>query len=253
MSFIMEKEKTLKQYAKECSDNCKKLFSTKNSSRLWTKPEIIDFFANLPLDQPAKQMEQLLAGAIDLRKKKILIIGGGTGGLGRYVALKHPEVKITEIDLSQAMVDKANEMAINQKISDRFLSKKMDILSNTFQNKEFDFVLAYGVFRYIDQEDWPRAIGEVKRISKLGAIISEGKAKDVIYGLRDLVDPGQKVEEVEMPMFRISLFYILQQLYESDKVFRQKVDNESYQNINKTISNLAGEDIGVFYKLQIQP
>lgn len=245
------KPQIFQPYIDATLEKCKKMSFEEKKSVLWERPEIIEYFALLPIDEPTKHIERSLRDELpDLNKKKILIVGGGTGGLGRYIVTKNSGVFIMEIDTSDEMVCEANRLAKEHEAENRYSSIVADAGSIPFADNEFDYSIAYGVFRYINQKDRKKAVDEMSRVSKFGVNISDGRAKDIICSLRDMVNPDLRVFETEVEMFRMTLFYMLCKLYETDKVFRGLVDNSS-DNPYRFIGKLAGKSKGKLYELKI--
>ncbi len=79
---------------------------------IWTKPEIIKYYAKLPIDEPTKHLAASLSETLPgIEKKKILCVGGAVGRLGRYIASLDPNYSIVEVDMSEQMVREANKLA----------------------------------------------------------------------------------------------------------------------------------------------
>jgi|SRR3989344_1755503 len=232
---------------------CQKLSFKEKTHGIWNKHEIIKYISELPEDTVtqylANQIHTILG---DKESRKILCVGGGTGKLGRAIISRHIKYSVTELDLSEEMVKMANNLAIEHGLKDRYISVKGDICSLPFPDGSFDYVVGHGVFRYLDHEAQEKAFKEMLRVSKNGGIISEGKAKEVMYRIRDVYSPSESVIENEMPMFRMSLFYMLYYFYETDSDFKKLVDHSDHGDHIKTLNRLAGESNGILYELIIR-
>lgn len=241
-----------RKYVDEAIEDCQKLSFTEKTQGLWKKSEILKYLAELPVDEPTKYLVITLKEIFpDMEKRKILCVGGGVGRLGRYIAEKNSTSSVSEVDTSIQMVDEANKLAQTNG-QNNFISTVADVRALPFINDEYDYVLAYGVFRYINENDQQKVVDEMLRVSKYGATIAEGKAKDIINHLRDSINPELLIKETQMPMFRMSLFYMLLKKYEDDQQFRSLVDQKNKSKPIELLSQLAGASEGILYELRLK-
>lgn len=240
------------KYVDEAIKECQQLSFTEKTQGLWGKSEILKYLTELPVDEPTKYLATTLKEILpNMEKKKILCVGGGTGRLGRYIASTNLNSSVLEIDTSSQMVEEANKLAESNS-QNNFVSAVGDARTLPFMDDEYDYALAYGVFRYINEKDQQKVVDEMLRVSKYGAMIAEGKAKDIMYSLRDAINPKFLIKETQIPMFRMSLFYMLLKKYENDQQFQILVDNKSKNKPVELLSQLAGTSEGTLYELRLK-
>ena len=241
-----------KSYIDEATKECQKLSFTEKTQGMWGKSEILKYLAKLPIDEPIKYLNESLEDVLpNIEKKKILCIGGGVGRLGKYIAEKNSNSSVLEVDTSIQMVNEANKLA-QENGENNFISIVADARNLPFKEREYDYVFANRLLRYIDEKDRKIVVSEMLRVSKYGATISEGKAKDIMYSIRDLINPKLFIKKTKMPMFRMSLFYMLLRKYENDQLFRTLVDKKSNDTSIEVLSKLAGISDGIFYELRLK-
>jgi ubiquinone/menaquinone biosynthesis C-methylase UbiE len=226
----------------------------KEMKEFWGTPELLRYLEELPIDEPTKYLTSSISEILpNVKEKKILSVGGGTGKLGRYIASTYRDSSVLEIDTSIKMVGEANRLA-KMNGQNNFISIEADAINLPFKDGEHDYVVAYGLFRHIlNEKDWPIIIREMLRVSKYGITIAEGDEKDVVYSLRDLVDPTLMVKETQMPMFRMTLFYIILRKYKTDQQFRELIDKNSDNKPIQLLSKLAGISEKTLYELRLNP
>ena len=91
---------------------------------------------------------------LDLNLKKVLVIGKGNGLVSEY--LKLAGIKILTLDIDETL--KPDVIA--------------SVIKMPFSDNEFDAVLCAQVLEHLPYEDFFKAISEIKRVAKIGAIIS---------------------------------------------------------------------------------
>jgi len=218
---------------------------------LWTDPKIVEYYESLPEDDPTKYLAESLRELVPSLEKKILCVGGATGRLGRYISTLYPSSSVVEVDMSYEMTAKANQLA-REGGQTNFSAIVADARALPFVNGEYDYVLAHGLFRYLGLEDQQTVASEMLRVAKYGFTVSEGKARDLIYTLRDSIDPELSVRETKMPMLRMTLFFMLLRKYGNDNNFRALVEKSNKNNPIEFLSKLAGTSEGVLYELRIK-
>ncbi len=218
-------------------------------SGLWTNPEIYHYFDSFILDDANKYLSSLVIK--NKTYKKVLIIGGGIGRLGRNVARKK-YTQITEIDLSMDMSNHANKLAKDEKLNN-FISMQGDCLDLPFADNSFDCVIAYGVFRYLDVKDYLKAIAEIERVSTKTFIFSEPVLSKIISSIQKRIskNASAKIEKIPINMYRMSLFYMLFSQYQKDNIFKKLVDSKIKvdKNYIDILSQIAGKKKGILYTL----
>ena len=231
---------------------CKRMSFQEKSDGIWTKPEVVKYLANLPTEEAHVRISKTISQILNTKGlRKILVIGGGTGKLGHHILKFSKKWLVTEIDSSKEMVSMANNNAKKLELGKRFLSVVADAQKIPFKDASFDFVVAYGVFRYFLSKDQKTIIDEMKRVSSRHILIAEGKAKDVIYDLNKNYCRDFKLIETSIKMFRVSLFYMFFAMYESDKEFKKLIDLENKFEPVDVLSKIAGVSEGILYELII--
>lgn len=104
--------------------------------------------------------------------RKVLDIGCGTGGWIIETALAHPEMSLVGIDISQKMIDYANEQAETRGVSEQVRFQVTDALTLPgIPDASFDLVnLRFGS-SYLRTWDWPRIMREMVRVARPGGTI----------------------------------------------------------------------------------
>lgn len=91
---------------------------------------------------------------LDFNPKKVLIIGKGNGLVSEY--LKLAGIKIVVLDIDETL--KPDVIA--------------SVLKMPFSDKEFDVVLCAEVLEHLPYNEFNKALSEIKRVAKIGAVIS---------------------------------------------------------------------------------
>ena len=228
-----------------------KLSFVEKTQGLWSNPEIVEYFGRIGLDGPNKYLSLSLKEIVpDLDNKKILCIGGGIGKLGRHIATIYPKVHVTEIDLSREMVSQANKLAFESNLKERFISIERDVRSLSFKNGEYDYAVAYGVFRYMSFSDQKKALSEISRVTNHNFTVAESILRKLIYDLGKIIRKNYFIKETEMSMFRVSLFCTLFKEYYENEDFRKMVDSENKRDKIETLISVAGMTLGTLYELR---
>jgi len=240
------------RYINEAFRECQALSFAEKAQGLWTKPEILRYYAELPADESNIHLAESLAQILpNIEKKKILIVGGAVGRLGRYIAATDSNSSVTEVDTSNKMTDEANRLA-RENGQNNFVSIVADARAIPFKDAEYDYAVAHGLFRYLSLEDQQIIVKEMLRVSKYGATIAEGKARDIIYSLKDSIDPKLLIKETKIPMLRTSLFFMLLKKYENNQQFRLLVNQKNKDKPIELLAQLAGVSEGTLYELRLK-
>ena len=224
---------------------------------VWSSPEIVDYYSRLPLQENVNAM--LAASLSEVipspENANILVVGGATGRLGRLLAQKYPNAKVTEVDSSTQMVAAANRLAAEEGVNDRFESVIADGFHLPFGENEFDYVFASGFIRYFSPDEQIQLIQEMRATSKYGCTIVEaGSSGEFLRKLTSYFSDSSMKEASNVPMLRMSLFYVLLRMYQSDADFKKYVDEYGALNTRQTVdvlTEIAGAQDGALFELRI--
>ncbi len=241
-------------YIDKAVEACQKSSFQEKGNGIWTKPKVVEYYAKLPDDAVNLYLTDSLRSILpDTYKRHILIVGGAVGRLGRKIAQVYPNMHVTDIDSSESMVSIANKLAAEQNLDGRFKSEIGNGFNIRYEEGTFDYVMAQGFIRYFSLEEQVRLFEEMKRVTKKGVSIGEGKAKDAICALQNAIPEETEVIETAMPMFRMSLFFMLLKMYERDEGFQKLIqENRKGSEYLATLSELAGTSDGIFYELRMK-
>ena len=126
---------------------------------------------------------------LNLDRVNILDIGTGLGSLACEFASRLPEAEVFGIDISQEMLDKAKQAALEKKLKNLIFSIS-DACKLEFKDNFFDVVTSFGVLHHI--RDLPLVFTEVKRVLK-------DKGVAFIYDLRR-DSPEHLLQEISLSM-----------------------------------------------------
>ncbi|SDZ88003.1 tRNA (cmo5U34)-methyltransferase [Arachidicoccus rhizosphaerae] len=117
---------------------------------------------------------ELITSAIARRypgKTKVLDIGCGAGNFPVKLAGKNPEIEVTLVDLSQPMLNRA-EQRVAQVANYKPVTKKGDFRSVDFKGEQFDVIIATAVLHHLrDDKDWETAFNKLFHLLKDGGSI----------------------------------------------------------------------------------
>jgi len=101
----------------------------------------------------------------------ILDLGSGPGGWVLEVAREHPQIEVTGIDISEAMIRFAKAQAISRGYGNASF-QVMNVKGPLgFADASFDLVNARKLFGVLSPGEWPQLLAECKRILRPGGII----------------------------------------------------------------------------------
>lgn len=121
----------------------------------------------------------------DVRGKKVLEIGVGTGKTLRALIKKEP-AKIVAIDTSTRAVDECRVLE-----SYKVQVLKEDVLEMPFKDKEFDVIVCNYILNNLVEKERKRAIKEIKRV-----LVKGGKVYFEDFALGDLrEEKGKRIEK----------------------------------------------------------
>jgi len=109
---------------------------------------------------------------------KILEVGSGPGRLAVRLAREAPDITLTGVDISEAMVERASHRAAKAGLSERVRFEVGDVGALPFADGEFD-----GVVSTLSLHHWPdpaRGLAEIHRLLKPGG---EARIYDLAHWL----------------------------------------------------------------------
>lgn len=117
------------------------------------------------------------------RFQRVLDVGCGTGGWAMEAARTYPTMSLVGIDISGRMVEYARAQAVEQQISERVEFQVMDALGTLeFPAGSFDLVnLRLGV-SWVRTWDWPKMLGEFRRVTRPGGVIRITESESILPG-----------------------------------------------------------------------
>ncbi|MBV9230204.1 MAG: methyltransferase domain-containing protein, partial [Chloroflexi bacterium] len=107
------------------------------------------------------------------RFRRVLDVGCGTGGWLIAAAKQYPTMtQLIGVDASKSMIKYARAQAAAQQVSDRVEFHVMDaLLMLEFLNGYFDLVNHRAATSWLRTWDWPKLLGEYRRVCKRGGVI----------------------------------------------------------------------------------
>lgn len=104
--------------------------------------------------------------------QRVLDVGCGSGSWAIETAQQYPDVTLLGIDISQHMVDYANEQARARHVDDRVEFRVMDALIDLpLQNNTFDLVNMRLGSSFLRTWDWPNVLTGLLRVARSGGVI----------------------------------------------------------------------------------
>jgi SAM-dependent methyltransferase len=104
--------------------------------------------------------------------RQVLDVACGTGGWAIEAARMYPTMSLVGIDISERMIDYARERANAEQVATRVSFRVMDTLKTLeFPSASFDLVNQRLGISFIRTWDWPRVIGEFRRVTRPGGVI----------------------------------------------------------------------------------
>ena len=116
--------------------------------------------------------------AAALPRGKVLDVGSGPGRLATRLARKVPDLAVTGVDISEAMVERAARRAEEASLAERVRFEVGDVGALPFADGEFD-----GVVSTLSLHHWPdasRGLAEIHRVLKPGG---EARIYDLAHWL----------------------------------------------------------------------
>jgi ubiquinone/menaquinone biosynthesis C-methylase UbiE len=114
------------------------------------------------------QYTKKLSG-LQFRKGKILDCGCGFGAMDIVIAREFPDCEISGIDLSDPLLDHANQLKEKSELSDRISFTKGDVTEMPFNDNTFDVVFNINMVHWIDQP--VKMLKEIKRVLKTNGFL----------------------------------------------------------------------------------
>jgi len=201
----------------EATTQCEQMSFQEKAEGLWDNDEIIEYFIQIPVDEPTNYLTNSICQLVkDDSESKILVVGGGTGRLGREIVNKSNKIKVYEVDLSQKMVKTANKIAKRKGLEKRFNSYVGDGCNLYFPDKYFNSAVCYSMARYLTTSARLALNEEMYRVCKEGHIIAEGFAEECIQELVAKINKKFTKFGESMNFFRTSLFFMLYRRYQNN-------------------------------------
>ena len=105
------------------------------------------------------------------RIKSILDLGCGPGGWVLEVAREHPDIEVTGIDISRAMIQFAQAQALSRSYGNASFMV-LDVKQPLgFEDESFDLVNERTLYGVMAPREWPQLLAECKRILRPGGIV----------------------------------------------------------------------------------
>ncbi len=142
---------------------------------------------------PRPETELLVEVGLELRPRRALEIGTGSGAVALALAAELPGVELTASDSSAAALEVARANA------DRLgLSERVAFFEGTLPDREFDLLLAN--LPYVAEGDWDRLEPEIREWEPREALLSgaDGLAaiRELLASIADRTDSGGQVAAV---------------------------------------------------------
>jgi ubiquinone/menaquinone biosynthesis C-methylase UbiE len=104
--------------------------------------------------------------------RRVLDIACGPGEWVIATAKTYPTMSLTGIDISQSMIKYAREQAVTQHLEDRISFHAMDaLLMLEFPSSFFDLVNLRCCVGFMRTWEWPKMIGEMRRVTRAGGVV----------------------------------------------------------------------------------
>jgi len=119
-----------------------------------------------------RAMGELLAEQTDVNPvAEILDIGCGPGGWAQHLALAYPEMEVTGIDLSPAMIEYAKAYAQIRQLPNAHFQVMDATQALAFPDGSFDLVNASLISGFLFPQQWSGLMAECKRVLRSGGIL----------------------------------------------------------------------------------
>lgn len=118
--------------------------------------------------QTGRRLGKMLT-RLDVRRGHLVDLGCGFGGVDAEIAILHPEIRITGIDLAEPLLDIAEDLAERKTVEDRVSFAKGDVLNVGLPDDSADIVISTYMLHIV--ENPLRMLAEIERIAKPRATI----------------------------------------------------------------------------------
>ncbi|MFW5843492.1 MAG: class I SAM-dependent methyltransferase [Spirochaetota bacterium] len=118
--------------------------------------------------QTGRRLGKLLT-RLDVRKGHLVDMGCGFGGVAAEIAILHPKIRVTGIDLAEPLLEIAEDLADRKTVEDRVSFAKGDVQHVDLPDDSADIVVSSYMLHIV--EDPLRMLAEIERIAKPGATI----------------------------------------------------------------------------------
>jgi ubiquinone/menaquinone biosynthesis C-methylase UbiE len=127
-----------------------------------------NFYSFVSRSRLANEIHEFVSNEVcdEVNQGKILDVGTGPGRLPVKIALKNPNLEVFGVDLSDAMIKIAEEIAIKAEVSQKLKFKVGSVYSLPYENDFFDMVVSTLSFHH-----WNEPIiglNEIYRVLKPG-------------------------------------------------------------------------------------
>lgn len=243
----------LRTHIHECESQLETAALPELGRDLWTNHDIVRYYSRLQPDHSQQHLAEEFR-TISPSPRRILVVGGAVGRLGRCIAQKNPAIEVVEVDSSPLMVEEANRLAKQEGIEQCFRSEYRDGFHLLYESSSFDYVIAHGFMRWFDSFQQIELLKEMNRVTRYNTTIAEGRLKEVISSVSDLLPEQKKeVREASVPMLRMTLFFGCMKRYEQDNAFKDIVDAQRRsQDHVEFLLQCAGNYQGRLYQLRIK-
>lgn len=118
--------------------------------------------------QTGRRLGKMLT-RLDARKGHLVDMGCGFGGADAEIAILHPKIRITGIDLAEPLLNIAEDLAERKTVEDRVSFRKGDVMNVDLPDDSADIVVSSYMLHIV--EDPLRMLAEIERIAKPKATI----------------------------------------------------------------------------------
>ncbi len=118
--------------------------------------------------QTGRRLGKLLT-KLDARRGHLVDLGCGFGGVDAEIAILHPELRVTGIDLSEPLLEIAEDLAERKTVEDRVTFVTGDVLDVDLPENSADIVVSSYMLHIVENPQ--KMLAEIERIAKPGATI----------------------------------------------------------------------------------
>lgn len=136
------------------------------SNERFNNPEFAKRYAEKHLKMSKNFADKIAAGLYkrNFKQGRILDSGCGPGFTIIELAKKFPSVEFVGIDLSDSLLEIANDKSKNENLTGRIEFLKADVLNIPFSNSYFDFVMNINMLHLVESP--VKMLNEIQRVLK---------------------------------------------------------------------------------------